>query len=151
MAPVSRRSFLAGLIAAPVIIQAAPAAAMPNEAEHAIGPWRVRWMGWKEVPNQLVKFGYWFAWHESDRDRYHWIASTFGRLERVRAFELIDTHRTDNHWPLSAHEPAERFERAKHLAYAELSKALRETAYSTWIEWSETYRPNGGRELDFRC
>lgn len=153
MAPVSRRSFLAGFTGLSVFMTAqavrAGHTAPPSDSEHSIGPWRVRWMGWKEPGTQPIKFGYWFAYHASDRQRFLWIASTLGRIQRLRELEIIDmSYQRQRGWPLTALDSPDRFEAAKVATYRALKDALIQAESPSWVEWpSNGFRPNGSQEL----
>lgn len=67
--------------------------------------WRIRWMGWRTLPNQIITFGLWFAIREYrmnttdlslldiqrlSGDDFGWVSTTLGHCGQYSAFEVFD-------------------------------------------------------------
>ncbi len=139
MAPVSRRSFLAGLIATAPI--AASVGAASSDGEHVINGWRVRWSGWREPANQLVRVGFWVglppsSFQPPDGDARGIYCSTTGAHGRYVDGYTLDCSRWDSSWPVSSvrHSDSE----------FNVAKARALDTVEIWIRKRDTFIYNTG-------
>lgn len=146
---LGRRGFIQAIASIAALGAAAsPGAAKPNEADHQVGQWRVRWMGWRTPANQAIKFGFWLAYHATDRHRWHWVSTTLGHVGRYRDPEMIDTSlRRDSRgeWPHNEWDSAEAFTKGQANAYNALIERLRLSEQFDWEEWppeNNGFRPS---------
>lgn len=129
---LTRRGFFAAfpLSALAASVEASP---KPPDSEHVIHGWRVRWSGWREPANQLVRVGFWFAvppesFQPADGDRRGICCTTTGEMQRVQDVSVINFARFDSSWPVSVLESDAKFEQAKIRAYRAVELWIRKRA-----------------------
>lgn len=82
--------------------------------EFELGPWHVRWCGYRQPSNQIVLFGVWvafqrdFAEQESKRiEIRYWVSCTLGSTNQYRAFDTFDTTFYKEHGSMLFHFSSE--------------------------------------------
>ena len=104
---MNRRTALRSLFAVPGVVGVASVSRATPADEHVYKGHRIRWSGWRDVPNQFVTFGFWVAHGNETRYgqpvfRY---ATTLGVSDVAGDCEQL---RTDNPWGTFNPEPADR-------------------------------------------
>lgn len=127
---MDRRSFfatLAGTTAALAVPSVAAPATRPDTFTY--GGWQVCWSGWRDMPNQYVRLGWWQALAMPAHPLMPY-ATTLGLVDVAHDTQVLDLTRVDRDAPLNPgrHSPAE-FDAAKHRACQNLLQRLEAMAH----------------------
>lgn len=123
---MNRRHFF-GTLAGSAALASVP---LLTTAEPFVKGWVIRWNGWREPENQLVRVGVWSAVRDPMPETLPEYAypiiysTTLGVVRGCFECQMIDFSREDMSAPVSIHEPEIRFTAAKAWALQRLVKAL---------------------------
>jgi hypothetical protein len=123
---ISRRNFFGAMMGGSAVL----ASTTMRAAEPTVPGWHIEWSGWREPPNQFVRFGFWMARREPMPETLpagEWpcvYATTLGVVQGCYDLYALDTTWQDQSAPILPSEPTVKFDAAQTWARQRLIQTL---------------------------